>query len=114
MLIHALLLLGLQIDGVANDEIDADAYETSTEVDSSYEMFVDVDAAAPASPQPRMAAPKAKPVGPTTKTSPASTKGATLSPRIGRIGPPPRPGRMGVKQPVAKPGAKTIDKRPIP
>lgn len=116
MLIHALLLLGLQIDGVANDENAIDAYETSTDVESSaaYEMFVDVDAAAPAGPSPRMAAPTSKPVGPTTKTSPATAKPATLTGRIGRIGPPPRPGRMPTKAPVAKPGSKTVDKRPIP
>jgi C1A family cysteine protease len=92
MLIHALLLLSLQIDGVANDEAELDAYDAeTTEVPAAYEMFVDVDAA-PA----RMAAPPTNPAG-----------------RIGRIGPPPRPGRMGVKQPLVK-SSKAVDKRPIP
>jgi len=119
MLIHALMLLGLQIEGVDNDEIAIDANETSaTDVESSaaYEMFVDVDADT-AAPAPRMAVPKTKPPGPATKTAPATTNPATLSGRIGRIGrigAPPRPGRMPTALPVAKPGNKTIDKRPVP
>lgn len=114
MLIHALLLLGLQIEGVDTDEtisFDSGIDTLATDADAlgAYEMFVDVDAAAPPTTKPARLATKPKPAGPKKPTA-----GAPPATRLGRIGPPPRPGRMPTAQPGVRmaPSAKVIEKRP--
>ncbi len=119
MFIHALLLLALQIEGIdANENAVIDSSAADAEESLVYGMFVDVDAAAPATraPAPRKAAPTTRTAAPTTRTAPpATTKKAVPGVRTaGRVGPPPRPGRnvaanAGVRKP---PAAKPVDKRP--
>lgn len=103
MLIHALLLLGLQNDGVVADEaIEYDTFETTTttealasEASLAYGVFVDVDAEAiaPASGKPKV------------------VKKAAVAPRsrVERLGPPPRPGKAAK---LAPPRMKTGSPRP--
>ncbi len=111
MLTHALLLLGLQIQGVDADadastmEVDHDAATADAADLESYAMFVDVVGPPPrAKPTPKRAPPKTS-AGPKPSAAPKTTPSA----RAARIGPPPRPNRAGAG---AKPTTKAADKRP--
>lgn len=112
MLMHALLLLALRSQDVDTDEtaieaVDMDVSSTDADAALAYDMFVDMDAAAPAA---RAAAAPKRATTPKAAAAPASLRAA-------RVGPPPRPGKdpaanVGVRA-LPKP-AKGVDKHPAP
>jgi hypothetical protein len=117
MLIHALLLLALQHEGVDSDEFTSiDAGDVASEDALEYGMFVDVDAAEPAArakPTPGRATPKtAAPRTSAPRTAAPKTTAAPTSARAIRVGPPPRPGRAVPGRTRAVPTGKAVDKRP--
>lgn len=105
MPIHSLLLLALQLHGAdasGEEAFAVAAADTDVDETTPYAMFESLDAAAPATPKPHAA-------GKVT-TKPGHTGKPGIAARLGKLGPPPKP---GVARPPGRPAMRVVGKKPV-